>query len=94
MCSVTQYPVSCYSRISELEVGANSSDLDLLFKLSLQVAMDALSKLKEFPSKIQISKNDTAIKQAVEVCSIVFDDSVDRLNALDCEISGLLGFGI
>ncbi|CAN1827813.1 Pectinesterase 3 [Linum perenne] len=80
VCSVTQYPGSCYSSISELEAGANSSDPELLFKLSLQVAMDALSKLKEFPSKIQIPENDTAIKQAVEVCSIVFDDSVDRLN--------------
>ncbi|CAN1169049.1 Pectinesterase 3 [Linum perenne] len=80
VCSVTQYPGSCYSSISELEAGANSSDPELLFKLSLQVAMDALSKLKEFPSKIQIPENDTAIREAVEVCSIVFDDSVDRLN--------------
>ncbi|CAN0877791.1 Pectinesterase 3 [Linum grandiflorum] len=80
VCSVTEYPASCYSSISELEAGSNSSDPELLFKLSLQVAMAELSKLRELPSKIQIPENDTAIQLAVEVCSTVLDDSVDRLN--------------
>ncbi|CAL1376276.1 unnamed protein product [Linum trigynum] len=83
VCSVTQYPSSCYSSITALEGGSNSSDPEVLFRLSLRAAMAELSKLKDFPAAIQLPSdiaNDTMLRQAINVCAAVFEDSVDRLN--------------
>ncbi|OAY36323.1 pectinesterase 3 [Manihot esculenta] len=79
VCSVTQYPPSCVSSISSLD-SANTSDPEVLFKLSLRVAIDELSKLKDYPSKLIESTNNTVVKDALRVCESVFDDAVDRLN--------------
>ncbi|KAG6789243.1 hypothetical protein POTOM_005333 [Populus tomentosa] len=48
VCSVTQYPTSCFSSISTLEMG-NTTDPAVLYKLSLRVAMNELSKLEDYP---------------------------------------------
>nr|TKR71109.1 uncharacterized protein D5086_0000305330 [Populus alba] len=79
VCSVTQYPASCFSSISALEMG-NTTYSAVLFKLSLRVAMNDLSKLKDYPNKLIQSINDTILQDALKVCSTVFDDVVDRLN--------------
>lgn len=79
ICSVTQYPTSCLSSISAIET-ANTTDPEVLFKLSLHVAMNELSKIKDYPSKLIQNTTDPNLKAALSVCESVFDDAVDRLN--------------
>jgi pectinesterase inhibitor-like protein len=79
VCSVTRYPTSCFSSISALETG-NTTDPEELFKLSLHVAMNELSKLKDYPDKLIQSIDDATLQDALKVCATVFDDAVDRLN--------------
>lgn len=80
VCSVTQYPNSCFSSISSLET-ANTTDPKVLFKLSLQVAINELSKLaNDTPSKLTALTNDPKVKLALTVCRGLFEDAVDRLN--------------
>ncbi|GMN68833.1 hypothetical protein TIFTF001_037889 [Ficus carica] len=76
LCSVTQYPGSCYSSLR----GSNTSDPEILFKLSLRVAIDELSRLSSYPDELIAKTNDTHVKKALEVCKFVFDDAMDRLN--------------
>ncbi|KAG5222748.1 pectinesterase [Salix suchowensis] len=79
VCSVTQYPSSCFSSISALETG-NTTDPEVLFRLSLHVAVNELSKLKDYPDKLIQSIADPAHQKALNVCTTVFDDALDRLN--------------
>ncbi|CAK7356441.1 unnamed protein product [Dovyalis caffra] len=79
VCSVTQYPASCFSSISALETG-NTTDPEVLFKLSLQVARNELSKLIGYPDKLIQSIDDATLQDALKVCATMFDDAVERLN--------------
>lgn len=80
LCSVTQYPNSCFSSISTLDT-TNTTDPEVLFKLSLRVAVDELSKLADdLPAKLIAGTNDTHLKLALNVCQGLFEDAVDRLN--------------
>ncbi|XP_061340884.1 pectinesterase 3 [Gastrolobium bilobum] len=80
VCEVTQYPNSCFAAISAV-ANSNTTDPELLFKLSLRVAIDELSKLSSFPSKLRaIANNDTRLQKAIDVCSTVIGDALDRLN--------------
>ncbi|OMO70543.1 Pectinesterase, catalytic [Corchorus capsularis] len=79
VCSVTQYPKSCYSSISSM-ANSNSTDPEILFKLSLQVAIDKVSKLCEHPKKLQAEANDTQWKSALGICVYLFEDALDQLN--------------
>ncbi|XP_057744376.1 pectinesterase 3-like [Arachis stenosperma] len=81
VCDVTQYPNSCFSAISAV-ANTNTTDPKLLFRLSLRVAIDELSKLaKQLPSKLREStKNDSRLQKAIDVCETVLDDALDRLN--------------
>ncbi|OMO66001.1 Pectinesterase, catalytic [Corchorus olitorius] len=79
VCSVTQYPRSCYSSISSM-ANSNTTDPEILFKLSLQVAIDEVFKLSEYPKKLKAEANDSQWKSALEVCVDLFDDALDQLN--------------
>ncbi|GMI73006.1 pectin methylesterase 1 [Hibiscus trionum] len=79
VCSVTQYPSSCFSSISSL-ASSNTTDPELLFKLSLKVAMDELSRLSKYPAELKAETNDTQLKSALQVCETMFGDALDRLN--------------
>lgn len=80
ICSVTNYPGSCYASISQLK-SSNTSDPEKLFRLSLQVALDALQKVStELPEKWSNSTKDPGVKKALGVCQTVFDDAIDTLN--------------
>ncbi|XWS12223.1 hypothetical protein CRYUN_Cryun37aG0071400 [Craigia yunnanensis] len=78
VCSVTQYPASCFSSISPI-ASSNTTDPELLFKLSLKVAIDELSRLSQYPSKLQTETNNTQVRSALEVCGSLFEDALDRL---------------
>jgi pectinesterase inhibitor-like protein len=80
LCSVTQYPNSCYSSISSLDT-TNTTDPVVLFKLSLRVAINELSNLaNDLPAKLIAGTNDTKLKSALTLCQGLFEDAVDRLN--------------
>lgn len=79
VCSVTQYPPSCFSSISSI-ASSNTTDPEVLFKLSLKVAIDELSRLSQYPSKLKAETNNTQLKSALVVCGSVFEDALDRLN--------------
>lgn len=76
LCGVTQYPSSCYSSLR----GSNTSDPEVIFKLSLRVAIDELSRLSKYPDELIAKTNDTRLKEALGVCKSVLDDAMDRLN--------------
>ncbi|XP_027907542.1 pectinesterase 3 [Vigna unguiculata] len=80
VCDATRYPNSCFTSISSLPE-SNTTDPELLFKLSLRVAIDELSKLSSFPSKIRANaEHDARLQKAIDVCSSVIGDALDRLN--------------
>ncbi|MBA0778327.1 hypothetical protein Gotri_006199 [Gossypium trilobum] len=79
VCSVTQYPASCFSSISSI-APSNTTVPELLFKLSLKVAIDELSSLSHYPAKLKAETNDIRLKSALQVCETMFDDALDRLN--------------
>ncbi|KAH7546993.1 hypothetical protein FEM48_Zijuj01G0259900 [Ziziphus jujuba var. spinosa] len=79
VCDVTQYPNSCFSSISSLD-SSNTTDPEVLFKLSLRVAASELSKLVRYPNQLIAKTNDVRVKEALGVCQTVFEDAVDRLN--------------
>ncbi|KAK0595284.1 hypothetical protein LWI29_005286 [Acer saccharum] len=81
VCSSTQYPDSCYSSIASLEASNNNThDPELIFKLSLQVAINELTKIHDYPTKLMDQTNDERVKAALTVCRTVFDDALDHLN--------------
>ncbi|XWS64830.1 hypothetical protein CRYUN_Cryun05aG0038000 [Craigia yunnanensis] len=79
VCSVTQYPSSYFSSISPF-ASSNTTDQELLFKLSLKVDIDELSRLSQYRTKLQAETNDTQVKFTLEVCGDLFEDALDRLN--------------
>ncbi|KAK8551345.1 hypothetical protein V6N13_119815 [Hibiscus sabdariffa] len=79
VCGVTEYPLSCYSSISSV-ASSNATDPEILFKLSLKVVIDELSKLSQYPKKLQAETDDARVKLALDVCGSLFDDALDRLN--------------
>lgn len=76
LCSVTQYPSSCLSSLAN----SNTTDPEILFKLSLRVASDALSKLADYSSTLASTTDDPKIRDAIGICRSVFEDAIDTLN--------------
>ncbi|KAK8584921.1 hypothetical protein V6N13_138864 [Hibiscus sabdariffa] len=68
VCSLIEYPLSCYYSISSV-ASSNATDPDIIFKLSLKVVIDELSK------KLQAETDDTQVKHGLDVCRILFDDA-------------------
>ncbi|KAK3013043.1 hypothetical protein RJ639_008244 [Escallonia herrerae] len=79
VCSSTQHPDSCFTSISELE-SSNATDPEELFKLSLHVVQNSLTRLASLPERLINSTNDEATKKALGVCETVFDDAIEMLN--------------
>lgn len=80
VCSVTQYPDSCFSTIQSLDTSHSVTDPEDIFNLSLHVALNEISKISSFPRSIISKTNDAKTKAALEVCQTMIDDSMDRLN--------------
>ncbi|KAF5199556.1 Pectinesterase [Thalictrum thalictroides] len=87
ICSVTQYPDSCFSSLSSsLLLDSNQKaaavDPQQLFKLSMQIAVNELSKLSSLPDKlIPTIDDDPLVKAALQNCKDLFEDSIDELNS-------------
>ncbi|KAI3803303.1 hypothetical protein L1987_31453 [Smallanthus sonchifolius] len=78
VCSQTLYPESCYNSISDINK-SNSTDPEVLLKLSLQVVFNSLSELSSLPQSLEKSTTDETVKKALNVCDIVLNDAVDYL---------------
>nr|DAD49198.1 TPA_asm: hypothetical protein HUJ06_019135 [Nelumbo nucifera] len=80
VCSVTQYPNSCFSSLSSL-AAQKTTDPEELFKLSLQVALTELSKLASLPTKLIPKVNgDPLLVLTLRDCQTQFEDAIDQLN--------------
>ncbi|XP_077240883.1 pectinesterase 3-like [Tasmannia lanceolata] len=79
VCSVTQYKDSCFSSLSSMK-SSNTADPEELFKLSLQVAMDELSKFSSFPAIFAGKVNNDTVKAALNVCQDLFLNAIDQFN--------------
>ncbi|KAI8544766.1 hypothetical protein RHMOL_Rhmol08G0320400 [Rhododendron molle] len=67
VCSVTNYPDSCFSTIQSLDASHNVTDPEDIFKLSLHVVLNEISKISSFPQSITSKINDAKTKAALEV---------------------------
>ncbi|CAN8259387.1 unnamed protein product [Cochlearia groenlandica] len=79
VCSVTRFPASCISSISKIP-SSNTTDPEILFKLSLKVVIDELASISDLPNKLAEETEDERIKSALSVCGDLLDDAMDRLN--------------
>ncbi|XP_043721359.1 pectinesterase 3 isoform X2 [Telopea speciosissima] len=83
VCSVTQYPNSCFSSLSSLETKAatnKAADPEELFKLSMEAAVNELSKLSTLPDKLIARTNDVRDKAALLDCQSLYQEAIDQLN--------------
>lgn len=79
ICSVTRFPESCINSISKLP-SSNTTDPEILFKLSLKVIIDELDSISDLPEKLSRETEDERIKSALRVCGDLIEDAKDRLN--------------
>ncbi|CAN8269348.1 unnamed protein product [Cochlearia groenlandica] len=79
VCSVTRFPSSCISSISKIP-SSNTTDPEILFKLSLKVVVDELASISDLPEKLAGETDDVRIKSALNVCGDLLDDATDRIN--------------
>ncbi|KAJ0232521.1 Pectinesterase inhibitor domain-containing protein [Hirschfeldia incana] len=79
ICSVTRFPESCFYSISKLS-SSNTTDPEILFKLSLKVTIDELEAISDLPEKLSKETEDERIKSALRVCGSLMEDALDRLN--------------
>ncbi|CAA7018511.1 unnamed protein product [Microthlaspi erraticum] len=79
ICSATRFPESCFNSISKLP-SSNTTDPEILFKLSLKVIIDELDSISDLPEKLSKDTDDERIKSALRVCGNLIEDALDRLN--------------
>lgn len=80
VCNVTLYPDSCASSISAAANATTVSDPVTLFKLSLKVAADAISKVSSVPDSLSSLTSDKAVQDVLANCKEMFEEAVDRVN--------------
>jgi pectinesterase inhibitor-like protein len=79
VCSVTQYPESCFASISSSSSSA-SCDPEHMFTLSLRVAADELSNISSLPNRLISESNDPSTVSALRDCVSLFEDALSQLN--------------
>ncbi|CAI9096961.1 OLC1v1033235C1 [Oldenlandia corymbosa var. corymbosa] len=85
VCDVTLYPDSCFSSLSPLANSNNLKPQDL-FKLSIQVALNELSKVSGSFSKNgdlrqKLNVSDPGLTAALDSCHELLSLALDHLNA-------------
>lgn len=76
-CGTTLYPDSCYNSLGPLAKSANLKPQDI-YKLSIQVAIDELSKASKNFKDLNITDQGTIA--AIQSCQELFDLALDHLN--------------
>lgn len=80
VCSVTQNPNSCFTSISSLKASPPQNDPELIFALSLQLAVNELTNLSSLPKTLISKSNDPGTESALRDCANLFDDALSQLN--------------
>lgn len=80
VCSVTQYPDSCFSSISRYQLHSKTIDPEEIFKISLLVAVEGLVGLVNYTDGLVGQVSDPLEHSALLVCQEVLADAVDTLN--------------
>ncbi|XP_073311256.1 pectinesterase 3 [Primulina huaijiensis] len=78
VCSVTQYPDSCYSSLGS----SDSTDPERIFLFSLTVIKNSLRKVSTFTDEYANRTDKQLVKEALNICATVLDDAADTLD--DC----------
>ncbi|KAF8090363.1 hypothetical protein N665_0478s0023 [Sinapis alba] len=79
VCSVTQFPDACVSSISKIP-SSNTTDPEVIFRLSLKVVVDELASISDLPRKLAEETDDEGIKSALGVCGEMLHVAMDSLN--------------
>ncbi|KAG2315713.1 hypothetical protein Bca4012_066518 [Brassica carinata] len=79
VCSVTRFPDACISSISKIP-SSNTTDPEVLFRLSLNVVVDELASISDLPRKLADETDDEGIKSALGVCGEMLDVAMDSVN--------------
>ncbi|CAH8342880.1 unnamed protein product [Eruca vesicaria subsp. sativa] len=79
VCSVTRFPDACISSISKIP-SSNTTDPEVIFKLSLKVVVDELASISDLPRKLAEETDDEGIKSALSVCGEMLDVALDSVN--------------
>ncbi|KAL8097972.1 pectinesterase 1-like [Apium graveolens] len=80
VCSVTQYPNSCFSSISSLKNLPPQLSPQLVFTLSLKISLSELKNVSVFPKTLISKSNEANTVSALRDCASLFDDAVSQLN--------------
>ncbi|OVA03699.1 Pectinesterase [Macleaya cordata] len=82
VCSVTEYPKSCFTSLSSME-SSNKADPEELFILSLQATINELIKLSALPDKLisKVKGVNESVKAALLDCNTLFEEAIDELNS-------------
>lgn len=75
VCSVTQYPDSCYSSLGS----SNSTDPERIFLFSLTVVKISLERVSTFTDEYMNKTDDPLVNEALNVCATVLDDAIASL---------------
>ncbi|XP_073105216.1 pectinesterase 3-like [Elaeis guineensis] len=79
LCAATRYPDCCDSSISSAKGSNTTENPKEFFKLSLQVAIEALKNFSTSSSSV-VQMEDESLQGAVRDCKGLFDDAIDRLH--------------
>ncbi|XP_020586279.1 pectinesterase-like [Phalaenopsis equestris] len=81
VCSNTLYPDSCYSSISSARPPNSTANNPVdIFKLSVQVALAAVSEVAAFSDHLYTSSVNPAVKAALLDCKELFGSAAGHLN--------------
>lgn len=81
VCSVTLYPDSCYSSISSArDPNATVENPEVVFKLSVLVALKAVSEAYSVPVLLSEGSIDSTVKAALRDCTELLSSAAGNLN--------------
>ncbi|XP_068659388.1 pectinesterase 1 [Aristolochia californica] len=80
VCGVTQYQDVCVSSLSSVE-SSDKGDPEQLFKLSMKVAVDELTRISSIPQTLKTKANAKMVRDALGDCEILIEDAIDQLNS-------------
>ncbi|XP_068663519.1 pectinesterase 1-like [Aristolochia californica] len=79
VCGVTQYEDACVSSLSSVD--SSEGDPEQLFKLSMKVAVDELTKISSIPQTLKARSNAKMVRDALGDCESLIEDAIDQLNS-------------
>ncbi|KAL6954136.1 hypothetical protein U1Q18_048537 [Sarracenia purpurea var. burkii] len=83
ICSVTQFPDTCFASISSLTNSSRCSlfkgDPELIFSLSLQVAINELLNLSSMPKTMIYKSNDPRTESALKDCVDLLGNALSQI---------------